>query len=382
MINTRRKVTKWSMATDSPSIDLEESANDGFTDAVNGGGDFPSSDDDSSMSVHDSDALRLDILEQPKQKQLFYQGDEESELDGEVHQPQPLVHSPIQKHVRFNSQRRKQPDSEEDTSPMHPWEFRRVIRKEFREKLPKNYEIKRWRRPSKAMVNSVIQLLETNVESSLRQVLKKYTPELQAIEHTENVDKIFRQKQSIMNDIISKIKSQLKKSKFPSRISDRELEIEYIVSKRKFIQNRYAEELMNAERLERELLREQTLLNELKASCEAVKMNNRTSLTKGLMENNLHPSLNKAVENAYGLIADPSGSQVAGTLYKRDVTELNLKLKDPIKTSPSQEEAANLLPGLNKSNQASAELYNNLSNFAEPELQAIFQRLFSGRHGC
>lgn len=365
------------MAIDSHGYDVAESVSDGFPDAMNGRENFPSSDDDSSMSVHDSDALRLDILQQPKQRQLFYQEDEESELGGQLQPPpEPLIQSPLRKHVRFNSQRRRGPDSDEDTS-MHPWEFKKIIRKEFRDKLPKNYEIKRWRRPSKIMVNSVVQLLETNVESSLRQVLKKYTPELQAIEHTKNVDKIFRQKQSIMNDIISKIKSQLKKSKFPSRISDRELEIEYIVSKRKFIQNRYAEELLNAERLERELLREQSLLQELKASCEAVKLNNRTSLTKGLMENNLHPSLSKAVENAYGLIAEPSSSQIAGNLYKRDVAELNLKLGDPT-TSPSQEEVANFLPGLNKSNQASAGLYNNLSNFAKPELQEIFQRLFPG----
>ncbi|QLQ81107.1 hypothetical protein HG537_0E04620 [Torulaspora globosa] len=342
----------------------------GLTDDMNGQEDFTSSDDDSSISVHDSDALRLD---KPKQKQLFYQGEEESELDGEIHVPEPLIESPIRKHVRFNSQRR-QADSDEDTSPMHPWEFKRIIRKEFRDKLPKNYEIKRWRRPSKVMVNSVIQLLETNFESSLRQVLKKYTPELQAIEHTENIDRIFRQKQSIMNDIISKIKSQLKKSKFPSRISDRELEIEYIVSKRKFIQDRYAEELTNAERLERELLREQSLLNELKASCEAVKLNNKTNLTKGLMENNLHPSLTKAVENAYGLITASSSSHIAGnSLYKKDVAELNLKQEDPTRTSPTEME--DLLPGLNKSNQASTELYNNLSNFTRPELQAIFQRL-------
>lgn len=370
------------MAVDLPIDRFRESVDNGVSDHLKDRDGSSSSDDDSSIGIHDSDALRLDVQGQSKQKQLFYQDDEESEMGIENHEPLPMVQPAVRKQVRFNNQRNPQPNSDEDTSPMHPWEFRRVIRQGFRDKLPRNYEIKRWKRPSKVMVNSVVQLLETNVDSSLRQVLKKYKPELQAIEHTGNVDKVFRQKQSIMNDIVSKIKGQLKKSKFPSRISDRELEIEYIVSKRKFIQDRYAEELANAERLERELLREQALLDELKAQCETVKQNNKIRLTKGLMENNLHPSLNKAVENAYGLIAGASStSNVTGNAqYKKDITELNLKVpEDQAIISPNQEENADLLPELLKSDRASAELRKNISNFAHPELQTIFQKLFSSR---
>lgn len=342
------------------------------------------SDDNSSISIQDSEALRLDTpdavpVNKSQEKQLFYREDNESEFHSEtsVNPPVPFLD---RKRVRFNKRVTDEADSDKE-SALRPWEFKRAIRRGFREKLPNNYQIKRWKRPSRIMVGSVVQLLETNAESAMERVFKKYSSELRSTEQYDDneISKIFRQKQSIMNDIVSKIKTQLKKSRFPSRISDRDLEIEYIVSKRRFIQKRYAEELINAERLEKELLKEQSLLEEVKVACANVKENNRNRLTERLIDNNLHPSLNNAMENAYGLITDSSRSQPDGQLiYRRDVAELNLKIPgELISQSVDYEKLSNLLPALENCNRVSQGLHKNMSAFEQRDLKLILQKLFS-----
>lgn len=350
----------------------------GNRSGLDSGMDDLSSEGDISIDINDSRALRLDTPEAapvPK-KQLFYQEDE----DIRIAQSLPAVPSPIRKRVRFNRQQNLEPGSDGE-APLHPWEFKRVIRRGFRDKLPNNYQIKRWKRPSRVMVDSVVQLLETNVESALQQVLEKYGAEIRNIDRHRPVDKVFRQKQSIMNDIVSKIKGQLKKSRFPSRISDQDLEIEYIVSKRQFIQKRYAEELSSAERLENELLREQKTLEEVRQSCQFVKENNRVRLTEGLIGNNLHPTLNKAMENAYGLITDPSRSLPAGQ-FERDVADLNLKISTPEDLQSGapllNHRISDLLPALTECHRVSRELQENMTRFESPQLSLINQKLSSG----
>lgn len=350
--------------------------NDGNLSGLESDLDGLSSEGNSSIDIPDSDALRLDTPEPTSvpQKQLFYQDDEDSRMVENV----PLVQSPVRKRVRFNKKQKADLESDGE-SPLHPWEFKRVIRRSFRDKLPNNYEIKRWKRPSSTMVQAVAQLLETNVESALQQVLDRYKGELQKIDGQRPIGKVFRQKQSIMNDIVSKIKSQLKKSRFPSRISDRDLEIEYIVSKRKFIQKRYAEELSNAERLEGELLREQRLLDEVRESCRTVQEDNRTRLTEGLIGgNNLHPSLNKAMENAYGLITDSSSTQTS-TKFERDIADLNLKTADSESIQPSallpNDKALDLLPALKEYQEAARELQQNITRFESPHLAVLKEEL-------
>lgn len=383
------------MAKDILDNILDDSIDDNFgarisaRESIDSGSNEDEEDGDSSiiMDVKNSDALRLDEFhtqELPQasrmiqKKELFYTGDEEEETEREEFG----TLSPNRKQVRFNNKRDDEYSDQE--SRLHPWELKRVIRKEFREKLPNNYEIKRWKRPSRIMIGSVIQLLETNVETALAQVFKKYEPELQSILVSSNdqTSKIYRQKQSIMNDIVSKIKNQLKRSKFPSRISDRDLDIEYIVSKRKFIQKRYSEELNNAERLEKELLKEQKMLQEAQEACKNLRESNKSRLTERLVQNSLHPSLNKAVENAYGLITDKDKTHLTGQLaFKRDRDELNLhltdKLESPAESVQVNQEIYNSLPSLQEYNRVSQDLRKNMSQFAKEEQRIIMDKLFN-----
>lgn len=336
------------------------------------------SDDNSSAIIaqEDAEALRLDTPDdaipiQETRRELFYLEDEDDALDPAKNIG--LTERPKKK-VRFNRATQSENLSDQETA-LYPWELKKVIRKEFREKLPNNYEIKRWKKPSKVMINSVIQLLETNVQNSIEQVFEKYRNELQNVTHENNqeIDRFHRQKQSIMNDIIAKIKLQLKKSRFPSRISEQDLDIEYIVSKRRFIQKRYAEELANAERVEYELFKEQQLLAEARGTCDQVKEDNRTKITETLIKNNLHPSLSKAVENAYGLIKDFEAEETSGKqVYLRDISELNVQLpQDKAPPNELYEKISNLLPALKDLDKAAKELHSSTDKFNGGKQQII-----------
>lgn len=331
------------------------------------------------MDLEDASAFRLDTPNSAapnlKPKKLFYtEDDDDDALDPEKNIG--ITQRPKKK-VRFNSIKRNDPSSDKETA-LYPWELKKVIRKEFREKLPNNYEIKRWKKPSRIMVNSVIHLLEANVQTSIETVFERYRSEVLNVTHQngQEVDKIYRQKQSIMNDIVAKIKVQLKKSRFPARISERDLDVEYIVSKRNFIQKRYAEELDNAERVETELFKEQALLEEAKNSCSQARESNKIKLTNELIKKNLHPSLNDAIDNAYGLIKASKTSTAPGDGFQRDSKELNLKISQVKQPSDDlHDKILSYLPALEQLNEVTEKLEDSISVFTSGE-QEVLQDTF------
>lgn len=306
--------------------------------------------DDSSVVDVDGDALRLD--QELPEKQLFYT--EEEELEDEQQYEDTIA----AKRVRF---KRRQRDLDADAEPraQDAWDFAQVVRNEFRDKLPSNYEIKRWKKPSKHMVRSVVQLIETSFEAAIEQVFEKYRVELQSV--VPDPAPLYRQKHIIMSDILSKLKHQLKRTKFPSRISDRDVDIEYIVSKRKYIQARYAQELANAEKLEDELIRQQERLKEARKMFENLQESNKRRLTDRLLRNDLHPSLVKAMENAYGLIPD-ADMRNNPKAYERDVQDLELESAGPLHYT-IEPEIEELLPALQEYRNISQRLYDNIDKF-------------------
>ncbi|AQZ13049.1 OKP1 (YGR179C) [Zygosaccharomyces parabailii] len=306
--------------------------------------------DDSSVESVDSEALRLDT--KPAQKQLFYTEEEDLEVKEEENIIRP-------KKVRF---KRRQRDRDEDasTTVSDPWDFAEVVQSEFRDKLPSNYEIKRWKRPTKHMVRSVVQLVETDFEAAIEEIFEKYKGELRSV--VVDTAPLHRQKHLIMSDMLSKIKHQLKKTKFPSRISDRDMDVEYIVSKRKYIQARYAQELTNAEKLEDELIRQQKRLQESREVFDTLQMSNKRKLKDQLMRNGLHPSIVKAMENAYGLIPDGE-TQNGPRAYEKDVMDLKLDAGESCPMHNIEPEIERLLPALRDYKNVSRRLHDNVDTF-------------------
>lgn len=312
------------------------------------------------------------------EKRLFHNESEDDELES---QSQSLA----KKQVRFNQHSDNK--DEGDDSNIQPWEFRKVIRREYKEKLPNNYEIRNWRKPSKTMTSSVLQLLDNNVETALETVFVKYRPELERVTNNDlrQTGKILKQKQGIMEDIVTKIKQRLRRSKFPSRLADNDLDIEYIFAKRKYIQKRYEQELKNAERMEIELIREQEQLENDKRLCSSLKKSNTKKLTEKLVQNDLHPSLNRAMANAYGL-TDSHGQDSSLTdnqIYKKDTKELNLdtdvfnesELRNINDTAVEQ--LPGYIPSLKRYNNASNELSKHINFFLQENNYEDIEKLIT-----
>ncbi|QHS73483.1 Okp1p [Saccharomyces paradoxus] len=350
------------------------------------------------MNVNDIKTLRLDVAPESKsaqsKKSLFYENSddaEEGEIEDHRNGEEGQRHHEGSKQLRFEvgkeSISQVQPHlsdgsatSEEGSA--RPWEFRKVIQAEYRERLPRNYELKHWKKPSKIMIESILRLLETNTVSALDSVFKKYEEELSQMTHGDNneVERIYSKKERLLEIILTKINKKLRQAKFPSRISERDLDIEYIYSKRQFIQNRYSQELQNCERLEANLSRERKLLEETRKLCRNLKTNNKKRLTEKLIQKDLHPVLNKAMEYSYGLesangFAGPEGQ----VTFKNDSNELNLMLNDPIKSATDvrldKKEVLSLLPSLQEYTKKSKELKvtmdQMISNSHEQEIKEV-----------
>lgn len=350
--------------------------------------------DDSSilMDVNDIGTLRLDVAPEPKgiqsrKKTLFYENSddaEEEELNVRKSDEQGQHRYKASKQLRFEINKETANNGQQQPSGgsaaneegnLRPWEFRKVIQAEYRERMPRNYELKHWKKPSKVMLESIFRLLETNTASALDSVFEKYRKELTQMTHGDNneLKRIYQKKERLLETIVTKINKKLRQAKFPSRVSERDLDIEYIYSKRQFIQNRYSQELQNCERLETNLAREKKLLEETKKLCKNLKTSNKRRLTEKLIQRDLHPVLNKAIEYTYGLDSTKGSAQADGQVtFKNDANELNLMWNDPIKSTTDvgldNKEVFSLLPSLQE--------YTNTSR----DLKETIDRLVSNSH--
>ncbi|CAI4063733.1 hypothetical protein SUVZ_07G4090 [Saccharomyces uvarum] len=350
------------------------------------------------MDVNDIGTLRLDVAPEPKgiqsKKTLFYENSddaEEEELNVRKSDEEGQQRYNASKQLRFEINKETANNGQQQLSGgsaaneegnLRPWEFKKVIQAEYRERMPRNYELKHWKKPSKVMLESIFRLLETNTASALDSVIEKYHEELTQMTHGDNneLKRIYQKKERLLETIVTKINKKLRQAKFPSRVSERDLDIEYIYSKRQFIQNRYSQELQNCERLEMNLAREKKLLEETKKLCKNLKTSNKRRLTEKLIQRDLHPVLNKAIENTYGLNSTNGSAQADGQVtFKNDVNELNLMWNDPIKSTTDvrldNKEVFSLLPSLQEFTNTSRDLKETIdrivSNSHEQEIKEL-----------
>lgn len=286
------------------------------------------------------------------------------------------IRTPVSKKVRFNSAATISRE-EEALKQSHPWDFKNRIHKEFRERLPNNYEIKNWKRPSKKMLMSIMDVLENNVEPAVQSVLDKYGEECERVVGQGEIQRIRQNKETLLFELIRKIKQKLRKAKFPSRVSDQDMDIEYIFAKRKFIQERYSRELQHSEVIEHQLLREQKKLEDLKTF--ETKLSNRglkeVTLLKNQLTLNLHPVLNKAVVNSFGLIADQTANNHR---FEKDVQNMNLEdslregLSDVLNEEQNRDSLLErYLPAFKSYEEANNKLQNCIHNHLEINKDAL-----------
>ncbi|AGO09852.1 AaceriAAL138Cp [[Ashbya] aceris (nom. inval.)] len=286
----------------------------------------PSQDEEGSLIAVDGDAFRLDkaVPVEPAAQELFLRDDSESPLrrphgesassDGESRTAEARRQPEGRKRVKFSA-------AEQGVADFNPWDIRRAVRRAFRDKLPENYNIKTWRRPPRALLRSLTELLSASADSAIEGALAAYHHELVRTLGPSELAAFRHDREQLVRGILHKLRTRLKRAHFPARVSEHVLDIEDIYARRTFIQQRHVAELNAAEDLERQLLAEQQAL----AARRAERSDASAKVLLDRLTANLHPALNKAVSNAYGLIKDAENTRET---YLADCDDLNLHLSD------------------------------------------------------
>lgn len=233
-----------------------------------------------------------------------------------------------------------------------PWQFQGVIRKEINDRLPSQYNLKRWRKPSRVMLDSIMQLLESNGVDAIDAVFDKYERELhkhlRGPTHLrqQEIAEIKHEKEQMVRDILLRIEKKLRFSKFPARLSENDFNVEYIYEKRRFLQERYAQELHRAEMLEKEITKENKLLQDARLLTENLQGANDRRLRDKLEHHDIHPSMLPAIS------ADLDSKNGENVAFLRDMIELNLDQPDLSTSAQGIYNIEEQVPSFNALNEA------------------------------
>ncbi|SCU79458.1 LAFA_0B03246g1_1 [Lachancea sp. 'fantastica'] len=283
------------------------------------------SDEEESFMQLDGDAFRLDIPSgsQKNGKSLFVN---EDSVSGDLEELPGLIPSTSNRESKHE--------------PADLWDFKPLVQQEFERRLPQNYELRGWKKPSRRLVLSLQGILESNVGIALDKCFAKYETDCERIFLDRSVRSVHREKEIMLVELVEQIKQRISQARFPTRCSDRDLDIEYIYAKRQYIQSQFSLESARVEALQHQVQREQTRLDELKTlRSKTTERNARKfkQLTDQLSKN-LHPALSKAMINSFGLLRDKHANTER---YQYDVDDLNLQLHDqkPPVSPPKLEES-------------------------------------------
>ncbi|CEP62769.1 Okp1p LALA0_S06e03378g [Lachancea lanzarotensis] len=298
------------------------------------------SDEDESFMQLDGDAFRLDKPNPQNEnngKALFVNDDSLS-MDTPVKSGTGLLPeiSPS-KRVQFNVDGNFETGQETDDL----WDFNTLVQQEFRRRLPQNYEVRGWKKPSRNLVSSLESIFESNMGIALEQCFTKYEGECERVILDRSLRSIHEEKEQMLFELLDQIKRRISKTRFPSRCADRDLDIEYIYAKRQFMQSRFSQESARVEALQLQVQREQTKLDELKTLRSKTTERNARKFKQltDRISANLHPALSKAMINSFGLLRD---GQANTERYQHDVDDLNLRLQDADSPVPPSQLQDNL----------------------------------------
>lgn len=274
-----------------------------------------------------------------------------------------------QKIVRFRYDDKGKPieiDNENNQNPQNhavkPWQFAEIMQDEIPRRLPINHTIKRWKKNNSKLVGNMLQVLQKNGSEAIENLMNQNVEQLQELAsgNPKEIDRIRRHKQKLLGRIITKIGKRLYRTPFPSRLSGDELDPEYIVSKRHFLQRRLNQELHNCEKLELEVNRQMALLKEVTELSHSYKQSVERKIKEKLIPSKLHPTLSQSLQDSYGVIKtnDILQASVTSNSFNRDRIELNLKLpKVPVQEESGETDNVDqLLPGYGLYKKASQNL--------------------------
>ncbi|CDO96100.1 unnamed protein product [Kluyveromyces dobzhanskii CBS 2104] len=267
------------------------------------------------------------------------------------------------KRVRFGANEK---DDDDDLDKVNPWDFKRLIRKLYKEQLPDTYQIRNWKRPPRDLLTTFIELIENNVQLVSDDIFEQYQQDLDRFFPDNDTQRELKDKvETNVFDITYNIKKKLKRAKVPSKIWVDNLHMEYVYAKGEYIKKRYEAELDRTEAIERQLLREEERMKTLQETEESNLKKHKELLTNDLtdLSKKLHPSLSVALSNTFGLIKD---AKMSNDIYQRDQIDFNLRLKTdfskPLMSKEEQKSIDETTVTLKSSRELADDIFNKFTD--------------------
>lgn len=163
----------------------------------------------------------------------------------------------------------------------------------------------KWGPISSNLVEIALQPWTNNIYDSISSGLSEYSKKIDNFLPEIHQDQVGAMKQKLIRDIVKQIRKQLHKCVFPNDTNDiirNDMDPEYIFAKRKHIQSLIDNMTKEVHLLKEELKKESNQLNEAKNFIRNLKRTNNQLLKQNLLDQTLHPLVNKVLQNEYGLI--------------------------------------------------------------------------------
>lgn len=263
--------------------------------------------------------------------QLFYQSDNESAPSLPPNSPPQMLSSPflkpkvplvtryakINKSKKFDNipnthyKNKTNKDKNKITKiNKSVWDLTNVTSNKFSQEFKidrsgikmKDYQ---WGPISLNLVEIALQPWINNMYDSINSGLSNYSKKIDNLLPMVHQDQIGAMKQKLISDIVKQVRKQLQKCVFPNDTNDvirNDMDPEYIFAKRKHIQGLIDDVTKEVQLLKEELEKESNQLNETKTFIRNLKRTNTHLLKQNLLNQTLHPLVNKVLQNEYGLI--------------------------------------------------------------------------------
>lgn len=260
-------------------------------------------------------------------------------------------------------------------------------------------------RMSKKMVDNIMKLIEGNLQDSIDNAFSNNLTQLNELLQNDQseIDQIYHWKIKLLNEILNKIESRLEICSVPIDLNPNDINPEYIFEKRKYIQSLLQSSLTQTNDLNLIKTELNNKITDMENFIKSMDLNNTFLLQQKLLNNNLHPVLNKAVDNSFGLIKDTRDylardkarynlyihddvntydsihtTQSFGPPHQNAISERIEKETNPNnRTSDLEEIMTNLLPSLKEKERVEADLNNTLSKFLHSDRTETLKHLLN-----
>lgn len=211
-----------------------------------------------------------------------------------------------------NNKKKKSRNSDRENTRINKkiWDLTDVTANKFSQefKIDKsgiNMKDYQWGPISSNLVEIALQPWVNNMYDSINSGVSEYSEQINNILPVTHRDQIGPMKQKLVTDIIKQVRKQLHRCIFPKDPDDvirNDMDPEYIFAKRRHIQSLIDDTTKEVHLLKEELEKESNQLNEAKAFISNLKRTNDQLLKQNLLNQTLHPLVNKVLQNEYGLI--------------------------------------------------------------------------------